>query len=194
MADTPVVRVLGICGSLRKSSYNRAALRAASELLPDGMSLILAEIADIPLYNEDVRQAGFPPPVQRLREAIAAADALLFATPEYNYSVSGVLKNAIDWASRPPDQPFNGKPVAVMGASAGLWGTSRAQYHLRQSCVFLNMLPINKPEVLIAQAQNKFDAEGRLTDQTTRDLIAQLLVALRDWARRLAPHGSERMD
>jgi chromate reductase, NAD(P)H dehydrogenase (quinone) len=187
MADTRVVRVLGICGSLRKSSYNRAALRAASELLPDGMSLILAEIADIPLYNEDVRQAGFPPPVQRLREAIVAADALLFATPEYNYSVSGVLKNVIDWASRPPDQPFNGKPVAVMGASAGLWGTSRAQYHLRQSCVFLNMLPINKPEVLIAQAQNKFDAEGRLTDQTTRDLIAQLLVALRDWTRRLAP-------
>jgi chromate reductase, NAD(P)H dehydrogenase (quinone) len=187
MADTRVVKVLGICGSLRKSSYNRAALRAASELLPDGMSLTIAEIADIPLYNEDVRQAGFPPPVQRLREAIAGADALLFATPEYNYSVSGVLKNAIDWASRPPDQPFNGKPVAIMGATAGLWGTSRAQYHLRQSCVFLNMLPINKPEVLIAQAQNKFDAEGRLTDQTTRDLLAQLLLALRDWTRRLAP-------
>lgn len=187
MADTRVVKVLGICGSLRKSSYNRAALRAASELLPDGMSLTIAEIADIPLYNEDVRQAGFPPPVQRLREAIAGADALLFATPEYNYSVSGVLKNAIDWASRPPDQPFNGKPVAIMGATAGLWGTSRAQYHLRQSCVFLNMLPINKPEVLIAQAQNKFDAEGRLTDQTTRDLLAQLLLALRDWTRRVAP-------
>jgi chromate reductase, NAD(P)H dehydrogenase (quinone) len=151
------------------------------------LSLAIAEIADIPLYNEDVRQAGFPPPVQRLREAIATADALLFATPEYNYSVSGVLKNAIDWASRPPDQPFNGKPVAIMGASAGLWGTSRAQYHLRQSCVFLNMLPINKPEVMIAQAQNKFDAEGRLTDQTTHDLIAQLLVALRDWTHRLAP-------
>jgi chromate reductase, NAD(P)H dehydrogenase (quinone) len=186
MAETRVVKVLGICGSLRKGSYNHAALRAASELLPDGMSLTMAEIADIPLYNEDVRQAGFPPPVQRLREAIAAADALLFATPEYNYSVSGVLKNAIDWASRPPDQPFNGKPVAIMGATAGLWGTSRAQYHLRQSCVFLNMLPINKPEVLIAQAQNKFDAEGRLTDQTTRDLLVQLLVALRDWTRRLA--------
>jgi chromate reductase, NAD(P)H dehydrogenase (quinone) len=187
MADTRVVKVLGICGSLRKGSFNHAAVRAASELLPDGMSLTIAEIADIPLYNEDVRQAGFPPAVQRLREAIAAADALLFATPEYNYSVSGVLKNAIDWASRPPDQPFNGKPVAIMGATAGLWGTSRAQYHLRQSCVFLNMLPINKPEVLIAQAQNKFDAEGRLTDQTTRDLLAQLLVALRDWTRRLAP-------
>ena len=187
MADTRVVKVLGICGSLRKGSYNRAAMRAASELLPDDVSLTIAEIADIPLYNEDVRQAGFPPPVQRLREAIAGVDALLFATPEYNYSVSGVLKNAIDWASRPPDQPFNAKPVAIMGATAGLWGTSRAQYHLRQSCVFLNMLPINKPEVLIAQAQNKFDAEGRLTDQTTRDLLAQLLVALRDWTRRLAP-------
>ena len=188
MAETRLMKVLSICGSLRKGSYNRAALRAASELVPDGMSLAHAEIADIPLYNEDVRQAGFPPPVQRLRDAIAGADALLFATPEYNYSVSGVLKNAIDWASRPPDQPFNGKPVAIMGATAGLWGTSRAQYHLRQSCVFLNMLPINKPEVLIAQAQNKFDAEGRLTDQTTRDLLAQLLVALRDWTRRLAPH------
>jgi chromate reductase, NAD(P)H dehydrogenase (quinone) len=187
MADTRVVKVLGICGSLRKGSYNHAALRAASELLAEGMSLTVADIADIPLYNEDVRQAGFPPTVQKLREAIAAADALLFVTPEYNYSMPGVLKNAIDWASRPPDQPFNGKPVAIMGATSGLWGTSRAQYHLRQSCVFLNMLPINKPEVLIAQAQNKFDAEGRLTDQTTRDLIAQLLVALRDWTRRLAP-------
>ena len=193
MADTRVVKVLGICGSLRKGSYNRAAMRAATELLPDGLSLAIADIAEIPLYNEDVRQAGFPPPVQRLREAIATADALLFATPEYNYSMSGVLKNAIDWASRPPDQPFNGKPVAIMGASAGLWGTSRAQYHLRQSCVFLNMLPINKPEVMIAQAQNKFDAEGRLTDQTTRDLIAQLLVALRDWTHRLAPRQGERV-
>jgi len=187
MAETGVVKVLGICGSLRKSSFNRAAMRAAAELLPDGMALTVADIAAIPLYNEDVRQAGFPPPVQSLREAIVAADALLFATPEYNYSMSGVLKNAIDWASRPPDQPFNDKPVAIMGATAGLWGTSRAQYHLRQSCVFLNMLPINKPEVMIAQAPTKFDAEGRLTDQTTRDLIAQLLVALRDWTRRLSP-------
>jgi chromate reductase len=187
MAETGVVKVLGICGSLRKSSFNRAAMSAAAELLPDGMALTVADIAAIPLYNEDVRQAGFPPPVQSLREAIVAADALLFATPEYNYSMSGVLKNAIDWASRPPDQPFNGKPVAIMGATAGLWGTSRAQYHLRQSCVFLNMLPINKPEVMIAQAPTKFDAEGRLTDQTTRDLIAQLLVALRDWTRRLSP-------
>jgi len=186
MADKGVVKVLGMCGSLRKSSFNRAALRAAAELLPDGMTLTVADIAAIPLYNEDVRQAGFPPPVQSLREAIAAADALLFATPEYNYSMPGVLKNAIDWASRPPDQPFNGKPVAIMGATSGLWGTSRAQYHLRQSCVFLNMLPINKPEVLIAQAQTKFNDKGELTDETTRKLIKEHLEALIACTQRLA--------
>ena len=185
MSHTGAVKTLGISGSLRKASYNTAALRAAVELLPEGMNLDIADIAAIPVYNEDVRQAGFPPPVQRLREQIAAADALLVATPEYNYSMSGVLKNAIDWASRPPDQPFNGKPIGIMGVTSSLWGTARAQYHLRQSCVFLNMLPVNKPEVLIAQAPSKFDASLRLTDQPTRDIIAQLLVALRDWTRRL---------
>lgn len=185
MAQASVVKTLGISGSLRKGSYNSAALRAAAELLPEGMSLEIADISQLPLYNEDVRQAGFPPPAQKLRDQILAADALIFVTPEYNYSMSGVLKNAIDWASRPPNQPFDGKPVGIMGATPSLWGTARAQYHLRQSCVFLNMLPLNKPEVLIAQAQSKFDAELRLADKTTRDLIAQLLVALRDWTRRL---------
>ncbi|HEX7966740.1 MAG TPA: NAD(P)H-dependent oxidoreductase [Stellaceae bacterium] len=180
-----VVKVLGISGSLRKGSYNTAALRAATELLPDGMTLDFGDISQLPLYNEDVRQAGFPPPAQKLREQIRAADALLFATPEYNYSISGVLKNAIDWASRPPDQPFDGKPIGIMGVTPSLWGTTRAQYHLRQMCVYLNMFPVNKPEVLVAQAQSKFDAELRLTDKTTRDMIAQLLVALRDWTRRL---------
>ncbi len=185
MSQSGAVKVLGISGSLRKGSYNTAALRAAAELLPEGMTLEVADISQFPLYNDDVRLAGFPPAVQRLREQIAAADALLFVTPEYNYSMSGVLKNAIDWASRPPDQPFNGKPVGIMGATQGLWGTTRAQYHLRQCCIFLNMFPLNKPEVLIAQAQNKFDAAGKLTDQTTRDMIAQHLLALRDWTRRL---------
>jgi chromate reductase, NAD(P)H dehydrogenase (quinone) len=179
------VTVLGISGSLRKGSYNSAALRTAGELLPEGVALDIADIADIPLYNEDLRAAGLPPAVQRLRDQIAAADALLFATPEYNYSISGVLKNAIDWASRPPDHPFNGKPVAIMGAAGSLLGTARAQYHLRQICVFLNMFPVNKPEVFIAQAHTKFDAEGKLTDQIGRDLIAQLLVSLRDWTLRL---------
>jgi len=185
MSQSSVVTTLGISGSLRKASFNTAALHAAVELLPEGMSLDIADIAQIPVYNEDVRQAGFPPAVQRLREQITAADALLVASPEYNYSMPGVLKNAIDWASRPPDQPFNGKPIAIMGVTPSLWGTARAQYHLRQSCVFLNMFPVNKPEVLVAQAQAKFDAELRLTDQATRDAIAQLLVALRDWTRRL---------
>jgi len=187
MASMGAVKALGICGSLRKGSYNRAALRAAAGLLPDGMTLDVADISQLPLYNEDVRQAGFPPPAQLLRDQILAADALLFVTPEYNYSISGVLKNAIDWASRPPNQPFEGKPVGIMGATASLWGTTRAQYDLRKMCVYLNMFPLNKPEVLIAQAQNKFDAGLELTDKTTRDMIAQLLVALRDWTRRLRP-------
>src|SRR5215472_76071 len=164
------IRVLGICGSLRKGSFNRMALRVAQESVPAGMKIDVADISAFPLYNEDVRAQGFPPAVQRFRDQIAAADALLFVTPEYNYSVSGVLKNAIDWASRPPNQPFDGKPVAMMGASGGVLGTARAQYHLRQTCVFLNMFPINKPEVLIAQAAGKFDEHGKLTDQTTRDL------------------------
>jgi chromate reductase len=184
MADT--IKVLGICGSLRKKSFNAMAMKAASENLPPSMSLdVFDKMADIPPYNEDVREKGFPPPVADLRARILAADALLLVTPEYNYSMSGVLKNAIDWASRPPDHPFSGKPVAIMGASMSLYGTARAQYHLRQSCVFLNMFPINKPEVLIIQAQNKFDAEGKLTDEPTRQFIADLMVALAAWTKRL---------
>jgi len=128
---------------------------------------------------------GFPKPVQQFRERIAAADALLIATPEYNFSIPGVLKNAIDWASRPPDPPLNGKPVAMMGASTGNFGTARAQMHLRQVCVFCNMFPFNKPEVLLMRAKEKFDADGRLTDETARGLIRDLLLALVEWTRRL---------
>jgi chromate reductase, NAD(P)H dehydrogenase (quinone) len=179
------IKVLGICGSLRKGSFNRMALRVAQELAPAGMKVDVADISGFPLYNEDVRAQGFPPPVQTFRDQIAAADALLFVTPEYNYSMAGVLKNAIDWASRPPNQPFDGKPVAIMGASAGALGTGRAQYHLRQTCVFLNMFPVNKPEVMIAQAQNRFDAEGRLTDETTKGLIKLLMESLQAWTLRL---------
>ncbi|HUI19104.1 MAG TPA: NADPH-dependent FMN reductase [Alphaproteobacteria bacterium] len=185
MPEKKPVRVLGICGSLRKGSYNRMALNAAAEVLPPGMTLETFDIAPIPLYNEDVRAAGFPKPVEELRAKILAADALLFVTPEYNYSMPGVLKNAIDWASRPPDQPFNGKPVAIMGASPGPVGTGRAQYHLRQSCVFLNMFPVNKPEVLIGQYQNKFDANGKLIDEATRGFIKDLLASLDAWTRKL---------
>jgi chromate reductase len=185
MADGQTLNVLGISGSLRKGSYNTASLRAAQELAPPGMRIEIADIAALPLYNEDVKAAGFPPPVQHLRQRIAAADALLFATPEYNYSMSGVLKNAIDWASRPPDQPFNDKPAAIMGASPGVTGTARAQYHLRQSCVFLNMHLVNRPEVMIGAAASRFDAEGRLTDEATRGFVLDLLVALAAWTARL---------
>jgi chromate reductase len=186
MSEVKGITVLSICGSLRAGSYNKAALRTAIELKPPGMTIETADIGSIPLYNEDVRALGFPPPVEKLRAQIAAADALLFVTPEYNYSMSGVLKNAIDWASRPPDQPFAGKPVAMMGASAGVGGTVRAQYDLRRSCVFLDMHPLNKPEIFIGQAQTKFDAEGRLTDDVARGLIRDQLVALERWTRQIA--------
>lgn len=177
--------VCAVCGSLRKGSFNRMALRAAREVAPQGMTIAECAIGQIPLYDEDVRQLGFPGPVQELRERIRAADAILFVTPEYNYSMPGVLKNAIDWASRPPDQPFNGKPAAIMGASPAVLGSARAQYHLRQTCVYLNMFPVNKPEVFIAGADRKFDENGNLTDAATRKLIARLLQELANWTARL---------
>lgn len=182
MAD---IRLLGISGSLRQGSYNSAALKAAAGLVPAGASLEIFDISGIPLYNEDVKAQGFPEPVQRLREKIAAADGLVFATPEYNFSTSGVLKNAIDWASRPPEQPFNDKAVALMGASGGVLGTARAQYHLRQIGVFLNMRFVNKPEVFIGSASTKFDADGNLTDETAKGLIKNLMAELVTWSKRL---------
>jgi chromate reductase, NAD(P)H dehydrogenase (quinone) len=185
MSDT--VKVLGMSGSLRKASFNTAALRAAAELLPEGMTLETAELGILPHYDDDVRLKGYPPVVQHFRDRIKEADAILFVTPEYNYSVSGVLKNAIDWASRPPDQPFNDKPAAIMGASPSALGTGRAQYHLRQSCVFLNMHLVNKPEVMIAAAHTKFDEQGKLTDEATRGFVRDLLVSLAAWTRRIAP-------
>jgi chromate reductase len=185
MSEAKAVSVLGISGSLRKASFNLAALRTAIELKPPGMEVTIADISQIPLYNEDVRAMGFPPPVETLRRQIKAADALLFACPEYNYSMSGVLKNAIDWASRPPDQPFAGKPCAILGAAAGMAGGARAQGDLRRSMVFLDMHPLNKPEVLIFQAHTKFDANGALTDDVARGLIGDLMKALLAWTRQL---------
>ena len=175
MADT--IKLLGISGSLRKGSFNTALLRAAQELAPHGVSVETADISEIPLYNDEVREQGYPTPAQRLREQIRDADAVLIVTPEYNYSIPGVLKNAIDWASRPPEQPFDGKIVGIMGASPGRLGTARAQYHLRQCFVFLNSQVLNKPEVMVAGAANLFD-DGRLTDETTREFVGNLLSAL----------------
>ena len=185
MSETRGISVLAICGSLRSGSYNKMALQEAIAAKPPTMTVEIADISAIPPYNEDVRAQGFPPPVETLRRQIAAAAALLFVTPEYNYSMPGVLKNAIDWASRPPDQPFAGKPVAIMGAAAGMGGTVRAQYDLRRSCVFLDMHPLNKPEIFIGAAQTKFDASGRLTDETARGLIRDLMAALEGWTRRI---------
>ncbi len=179
------IRVLGICGSLRKGSFNGAALRAAQELAPAGMVIESYDISAIPLYNGDVEAAGLPAPVADLRARIATADALLVVTPEYNFSIPGVLKNAIDWASRPPQPPFNGKPAAIMGAAGGILGTGRSQYHLRQVLSGLNCLLVNRPEVFIAGAPGKFDADLTLTDAPTRDLIAALLKALQDWTLRV---------
>ena len=186
MADPRSIRVLGISGSLRRASFNTAALRAAAGLAPAGMEVeTYTGLAAIPPYDDDVSQQGFPPPVADLRARIQAADALLIVTPEYNYSVPGVLKNAIDWASRPPEQPFDGKPIAIMGASPGALGTARAQYHLRQMFVFLNGMVLNRPEVMIAQAGTRFDAEGRLTDEKTREFVRALVLSLKDWTARL---------
>jgi chromate reductase len=178
------LKVLGFAGSLRQGSYNKAALRAALELAPAGVTIETFDLAPIQPYNEDVKQRGFPPPEQAFRERIRAADALLIVTPEYNRGVSGVLKNAIDWASRPPDQPFNGKPAAIFGASPGMIGTAVAQFELRRYLGVLNALVMNTPSVMIGQAAQKFDEQGRLTDQPTREFIGQMLVALADWTRR----------
>ena len=185
------IRILGIAGSLRRGSYNRAALHAATQLVPEGAMIDIFEIGDLPGFNQDEEQDP-PAKVVELKRRIREADAILFVTPEYNYSIPGVLKNAIDWASRPyGDSAWNGKPAAIMGASIGAIGTARAQYHLRQMMVFLNMFPINQPEVMIGNASKSFDEQGNLTDETTKDLIRQLLQNLRDWTRRIAqgPQG-----
>jgi chromate reductase len=182
---TTPVKILGIPGSLRRESYNRAALRAATELVPEGATIDVFEIDGIPGFSQDEEQNP-PAKVIDLKKRIRESDAILFVTPEYNYSVPGVLKNAIDWASRPyGDSAWSGKPVAIMGASVGALGTSRAQYHLRQIFVFLNMFPINQPEVMIGNASQRFDAAGNLTDDATKEFIRQLLQNLVDWTRRI---------
>jgi chromate reductase, NAD(P)H dehydrogenase (quinone) len=161
-------------------------LRAATQLVPEDATLEIFELDGIPSFNQDAEQNP-PDKVMEVKKRIRSADAILIVTPEYNYCIPGVLKNAIDWASRPyGDSAWSGKPVALMGASMGTIGTARAQYHLRQVFVFLNMFPIKQPEVMIGNAAERFDAEGNLTDETTKKLVSQLLQSLTDWTRRLA--------
>lgn len=182
------VHVLGISGSLRRQSMNTATLRAAGEMLPESMTLETFDIAPLPMYNWDDEAQGDPEPVIELKQRIIAADALLLVTPEYNYSITGALKNALDWASRPlrpgRTMPTSGKPLAIMGAG-GRFGTVRAQHHLRQIAVEMGMLTLGKPEVQIMRPRDKFDADLRLTDDATREEIRALLVALELWVRRL---------
>ena len=179
------MNVLGISGSLRKGSLNTMALRAAQKLAPQGMQIEIADISAIPLYNDDVRAAGEPAAVAALKQRVRAADAVLLVTPEYNFSIPGVLKNTLDWLSRPPEPPFDGKVVALMGASPGVVGTARVQYHLRQVLLFLNTFTLNKPEVFINLAASKFDAQGELTDAPTAKIIGEMLVALQALKQRV---------
>lgn len=177
------LNILGLSGSLRKGSYNTALLRAAAEMLPADMSLEIFPLGELPLFNDDVRVKGYPAPVEELRDKVGAADGILFATPEANYSIPGVLKNAIDWLSRQPDPPIIGKPITMLGASTGGFGTILAQMHLRQICVLLDMRAMVKPEVKVPFATDKFDADGNLTDETTRKFIKDLVDAFSAWIR-----------
>ncbi len=186
MGEGRSLTILGISGSLRRGSFNTGALRAAAGVAPPGVVVELAELRDIPLYDEDLRrERGFPPAVERLRARIRRADALLLATPEYNYSFTGVLKNAIDWVSRPPEPPLPGKPLAVIGVSPGVTGAIRAQWQLRPVLAGLGALVLFRPEVAIGDARAKFDENGDLRDADSRQRLAGLLEALVAWTRRL---------
>ena len=181
-----LVRVLGFAGSLRQASFNRALLRAAVELAPPDLAIETFDLIDVPLYNADVEAKGDPAPVAAFKQAIRDADAVLMVTPEYNHGVPGVMKNAVDWASRPPrDAALAHKPVGVIGASPGATGSARGQSQLRQAFEFTNSYCMPQPEVLVFRAHEKFDAEGRLTDEPTRKFLGTYLEAFAAWARRL---------
>ncbi len=179
-----IIKILAFTGSLRQGSYNKAALRAAQKLAPEGVAVEIIDLAGLPFFNEDLESEGVPVVVEEFKARIIAADALLICTPEYNFSIPPVLKNALDWASRGEVTPVSGKPAAIMSASTGMLGGSRVQYHLRQVCTSLNLLVINRPEVFIAHAHTKFDEEGNLTDDRTAQSITRLLTALADWTRK----------
>lgn len=185
MANQNPLKVLAISGSLRKDSLNTKALRAAAALAPDGVDVELADLHGIPLYDQDLRDETVPAAAEKLHAQIHAADALLISTPEYNYSISGVLKNAIDWMSRLDPMPFAGKPGAVMGASMGILGTARAQYDLRKILTALGMHLISRPEVMIGAAHTRFDEAGTLTDEDTSKFVAKLVEEMAAWTRRL---------
>lgn len=179
------IKILGFAGSLRNGSYNKSILRAATELLPENAELEIFDLKEIPMYNQDL-DGQAQSAVSEFKDKIKSSDAILIATPEYNYSIPGVLKNAMDWASRPyGDNSFDGKPLGIMGASIGNIATARAQYHLRQTCVFLNMHVVNQPEVMVGVAQDKIDSNGVLTDEKTKEVIKNLLEKLVELTKKL---------
>lgn len=177
-----MINILAFAGSLRKSSLNRALLNNAVELCPEGMNMRIYSLDGLPLYNEDIEKEGVPAVVQEFRNAIREADGLLIAVPEYNYSLPGVLKNAIDWASRPvADSSLSAKPAGIAGVSGGTSGTAKSQMHFRQIAVVTNMHVMNRPEFLMQKGNEKFDAEGRLNDEITREHFRKFLEALKNW-------------
>ncbi len=178
-------KVLAISGSLRKNSTNTFALKALQKIAPADITIEIADISDVPMYNGDLHELGEPKAVTELKLKIRQADAVVIATPEYNFSVPATLKNVLDWASRPPEPPFNEKPVAILGVSPGPVGTARAQYHLRQVLVFMNTFTLNKPEVFINHSAQKFNASGELTDETTQKFLLDQLLALKTLALRV---------
>ncbi len=179
------LKILAFAGSLRKGSYNKALIRCAVKVAPQNLAIEVFDLEGIPPYNADLEKTP-PQRVVEFKEKIRGADALLMATPEYNYSISGVLKNALDWASRPKeDTPLMGKPVAIMSASTGVLGGARAQYHLRQCFVFLDMHPVNDPQVMLAHADKNVGADGEINNEQTQKLVRQLLEALAAWVIRL---------
>ena len=180
MADA--IKVLGISGSLRAGSFNTGLLRAAATVLPPGMQMSIFALHDIPLFNADVEAQGNPEPVTAMHQAIAAADGLLFAVPEYNYSISGVLKNAIDWASRGRPSPLDGKPAAIMGMG-GRQGTVRAQMHMRQIALHNSMRMMIDPELLLVRSRRRSDPDGNLTDEATLERLREFMAALDEWIR-----------
>ena len=179
------LKVLGVCGSARKASLSMAALRACKELAPAGLSISIANIGDIPMYNQDVFDAGIPQPAKRFYDEIAAADGVLIATPEYNFSLPPLLKNAIDWVSKMPKQPFDNKPIAVFSASQGPLGGARVQYDVRKILVQLWGLVLPRPEVFIGAAQTKIDAQGKITDEATKKFLTDLMAGFKTWIERM---------
>lgn len=188
MSET--IRILGVAGSLRQASLNRALLRAAADLAPDGVTIEAFDLAAVPLYNGDVEAAGDPEGVAAFKTAIRTADGVLFVCPEYNHGVPGVMKNAVDWASRPPaGAALSGKPVGIIGASPGQTGTARGQSQLRQAFEFTNSFCMPQPEMLVFRAHEKFDVDGRLTDETTAKYLTRYVAALAAWIARFRNGG-----